>query len=538
MKHALGGLAKPSPHGLPGTPKLVWVSLLAGSLGLTLWTLRAAGGWGPGWVDRLFTDGVFLALYVPAVAVCAVRARRAPEERPAWVLFALALVAQAGGFLLFALFVRGQASPPSPSVADVGWLTYYPLAFAGLVMLVKRRLAGFDRTLLLDGIIGALATAAIAAAVLLGPIASQTGGSAAAVATNLAYPLGDLHMAALVVATLGLTRWRPGWSWSVLGLGFLVAAAGDTVYLFQASSGTYVQGTALDAAWPAMALMLAASGWLPVPKAEWRRTRSWSSLTAPLTFTALAMALVAYAAFSQLGVVATALAIATLVTSQVRTVETFLALRRLDRQATEGPAEVLLAALAARDSYTGAHSESVVGLAGAVARRLGLSSADTLAVEQVALLHDVGKIGIPDSILQKRGSLSAPEWEQMRRHPVIGAQIVAGTHSLSGLAPMIRAEHERWDGGGYPDGLRGDEIPLASRIGFACDAYHAMTSDRPYRAAMPRADAVRELERNSGTQFDPEVITALAEEIADAMEHQGGIAESGAPARLAGPVTS
>jgi anti-anti-sigma factor len=169
----------------------------------------------------------------------------------------------------------------------------------------------------------------------------------------------------------------------------------------------------------------------------------------------------------------------------------------------------LLAALEARDNYTGGHSEAVVRLAGRVARRLGLPERGVTEVEQVALIHDVGKIGVPDALLRKQGPLSRDEWDVMRRHPVIGAELVAGVTGLGHLAPAVRSEHERWDGRGYPDGLAGDEIPLASRIVLACDAWHAMRSDRPYRQALSAADALRELEENAGTQFCPATAEAL-----------------------------
>jgi HD-GYP domain-containing protein (c-di-GMP phosphodiesterase class II) len=134
-------------------------------------------------------------------------------------------------------------------------------------------------------------------------------------------------------------------------------------------------------------------------------------------------------------------------------------------------------------------------------------------VESVAMLHDVGKIAIPDGVLRKEGPLDEAEWELMRQHPVAGEQIVAATPPLAYLAPSIRAEHERWDGGGYPDGLAGDQIPIASRIVLACDAYHAMTSDRPYRRARPEDEARAELRRCAGTQFDPAVVAALLDVI-------------------------
>jgi diguanylate cyclase (GGDEF)-like protein/PAS domain S-box-containing protein len=169
----------------------------------------------------------------------------------------------------------------------------------------------------------------------------------------------------------------------------------------------------------------------------------------------------------------------------------------------------LLAALEARDQYTGEHSRIVVRLAQGVASELGLGEHDMLEVEQVAVLHDIGKVGIPDSILLKRGPLTDAEWQLMRQHPAVGERVVANTESLAHLAPAIRAEHERYDGGGYPDGLLANEIPIASRITLACDAYHAMTSDRPYRRALSRAQALAELRDNAGTQFDPDVVTAL-----------------------------
>jgi hypothetical protein len=163
----------------------------------------------------------------------------------------------------------------------------------------------------------------------------------------------------------------------------------------------------------------------------------------------------------------------------------------------------LVGAIDARDSYTGAHSRGVVGNAGAVARRLGLGDSEVIEVEQVALLHDVGKIAIPDSILRKPGPLTSEEWEVMRSHPVKGERLVRDTRALAHLATAVRAEHERWDGRGYPDGLAGREIPIASRVTFVCDAYDAMTTDRPYRRALAHSAARAELRDGAGSQFCP-----------------------------------
>jgi diguanylate cyclase (GGDEF)-like protein/PAS domain S-box-containing protein len=173
----------------------------------------------------------------------------------------------------------------------------------------------------------------------------------------------------------------------------------------------------------------------------------------------------------------------------------------------------LLSALTARDHYTGEHSKTVVRLAVAVARRMELDDETIHQVEQVALLHDIGKVGIPDAILQKSGPLTGSEWKLMREHPAIGARILAGTRTLAHLAPAVQAEHERFDGEGYPNGLGGSSIPVASRITLACDAYDAMTTDRPYRTSLGAAHAVKELVAGAGTQFDPDVIAALIAEI-------------------------
>jgi putative nucleotidyltransferase with HDIG domain len=172
--------------------------------------------------------------------------------------------------------------------------------------------------------------------------------------------------------------------------------------------------------------------------------------------------------------------------------------------------QALLSAIEARDSYMGDHSRSVAGLATQVARRMGLPEEEVAVVQQAAFLHDVGKVAIPDSILKKRGPLDDAELETMREHAALGARMVASIPGLAHLAPIIRATHERWNGEGYPDELSGEEIPLASRIVHACDAWHAMTSDRPYRKALGR-ETIHELHKNMGKQFDPRVVLALVE---------------------------
>ena len=178
----------------------------------------------------------------------------------------------------------------------------------------------------------------------------------------------------------------------------------------------------------------------------------------------------------------------------------------------------LFAALEARDGYTGDHSRAVVRHSVAVARRMGLSEEEVAEVEQAALLHDVGKIGLGDAILSKPQRLTDAEGEMMRMHPVVGEQLVVSTEGLAHLAPAIRAGHERWDGAGYPDGLKGEEIPFASRIVLVCDAFHAMTSDRPYRRALDVRNALAEVEKNAGSQFCPRTVEAFLAVVGQGME--------------------
>ena len=180
---------------------------------------------------------------------------------------------------------------------------------------------------------------------------------------------------------------------------------------------------------------------------------------------------------------------------------------------SRGAVAALAAAIDARDNYTLSHSKEVVELAGAVAKRLGLSGAEISQVRDGAMLHDVGKVAIPNEVLNKRGPLSAAEWKVMREHPVIGERILLRTPELVAIAPLVRHEHERWDGAGYPDGLAGEAIPIGSRIILACDAYNAMITARPYREPMDHEEAVAELRRAAGSQFDPVVVGALLHEL-------------------------
>lgn len=247
---------------------------------------------------------------------------------------------------------------------------------------------------------------------------------------------------------------------------------------------------------------------LDVPLREHLRVLSWVYLVdtalTPCGF-AVAVAAVAtpYAALAPLPLVGL---LALLARERQRRIDNALELGRAYR----GTAFLLGDLLEADDAYTGSHSREVVEISGAVAKQLGLVGEVRRSVELTALLHDIGKIRVLPEILNKPGPLTAEEREVMETHTIEGETMLLRVGGLlAAIGAFVRSCHEHYDGTGYPDGLAGEAIPLASRIVGCCDAFHAMTSDRPYRRARSVDDAIAELHRCSGTQFDPEVVDAL-----------------------------
>lgn len=177
--------------------------------------------------------------------------------------------------------------------------------------------------------------------------------------------------------------------------------------------------------------------------------------------------------------------------------------------ALQGTVEALAVLVEARDAFTGEHTKVVEEFAKKIAGEMGLEASEVRLIGMVGKLHDIGKVAIPDTILQKPGALSEEEWALMHKHPLIGSDVVSRVPTLRMTAPGIRGHHERWDGTGYPDGLAGEKIPLAARIVSVADCFSAMTTDRPYRAARSQAGALEELRRAAGTHFDPTVVNAM-----------------------------
>lgn len=181
-----------------------------------------------------------------------------------------------------------------------------------------------------------------------------------------------------------------------------------------------------------------------------------------------------------------------------------------EMEGAQGVVAALANAVEAKDSMTEHHCQRLAGLAHMLATATNLHPSSIKGVVFGALLHDIGKIGVSDLILKKPGVLTEEEWVEMRRHPIIGEQICRPLQSSREFAPIVRHHHERWDGAGYPDRLKGDEIPIGARIVSLVDAFDAMVHDRPYRRARPLDSVVAELSADAGRQFDPELVECFA----------------------------
>jgi two-component system cell cycle response regulator len=618
----------------------------------------------------VFDNWIYYGLLLGAAGACLARGVLGDGERGAWLALGIGVVSWTAGDLYWILFLRDDATVPFPSISDAFYLGFLPPAYVSLVLLLRTRLGDVPRSLWLDGLIGGLTVSALGAALVFQAVLDSTEGSPLAVATNLAYPLGDLLLLALVFGFLGLTGWRLERTWLVIGAGLAVFAVADSVYLYQAALGTYVEGTLLDAGWVVAIVLLAFGAWQPTTEPRHGELEGYQLVAIPSVFALLGLGLLVYDHFEQQNVLALVLASGAIVGVVVRMCVTFqermrllaqvreesltdaltglgnrrcfmldletrlrsvdgsesfvLALYDLDgfknyndsfghlagdallkrlaaklQEATsswgrayrmggdefciltesaptdadllvasaahalseqgEGflvtsaygaalipyeartPSDalrladtrmyahkesrrptihgqtsgVLLRAQSERDRALGQHAADVAELAQPVARRLGLADDELRRVQQVAELHDVGKFAIPDAILDKPGPLTSDEWELVRRHPVVGQRIVAAAPALADIADLVRATHERFDGGGYPDGLAGEDIPLVARIVAVCDAFDAMTSTRPYRPALSVDEALAELRRCAGTQFDPAVVSAFLAERAE-----------------------
>jgi diguanylate cyclase (GGDEF)-like protein/putative nucleotidyltransferase with HDIG domain len=613
-----------------------------------------------------FGKAAYWVVVIGASVLTLIRARSlGGREGLAWGLIGLGSLLWASADVYWTLVLADNAVIPVPSVADAGYLALYPLVFIGLCLLLSERIDGAPRTLWVDGLTAALAAGALSAAIVLQAVLDTVGGSPLGVATNLAYPFGDLILLAVVVAAFALRGWRADRTWMLLGIGIVLFWVADSYYLVTVANETYTYPSLFDGGWTACLVLFSVAAWQPTRRAVIAQDRGAARFTAfPIAFASLGLGILVVAALASLNAVAVLLAAASLLAVFARLIlslrenagmlvasreealtdaltglgnrralnrdleritsgrrdpaalalfdldgfkhyndsyghpagdallqrlgaklashvhvtgsayrmggDEFCVLLPLDpagdaeAQAADAAAaltehgdgfgitcsfggvavpheaaeaeealriadqrmyahkgggrtsarnqsrDVLLRALAERDPELGEHISGVAELAEAVARRLDLDAEHVEHVRHAAALHDVGKMAIPDAILDKPAALDDDEWQFIRRHTIIGERIVAAAPALRPVGALVRSSHERWDGAGYPDNLVGEQIPLGARIVSVCDAFDAMVADRPYRAGMDAADALAELRRCAGSQFDPAVVAAFA----------------------------
>ena len=304
-----------------------WVRLarVASLAGLALYALVIFAAPAQGRLEGFFDVWVYNALLVAATVIVGARAYLEPRERAAWTAFTAALACWTFGEIYTAA-VQPEAYP---SPADLGFIAFYPLVYVGMVALLRAHARSIGNMLWLDGLTASLAAGALAAAILVELVLKTTEGSRSTVATNLAYPLGDVLLLSAVFGVFSLTRWRPGHRWLLLGLGVLSTSFADAVYLFQSSSGTYVGGTWVDIFWPAAMLLIALAAWAEDRSGEELSVEGRPLLVVPATCALVAIGVLVYDHFDQLNLLALGLATATLLAVVVRLVMTFRENRRL-----------------------------------------------------------------------------------------------------------------------------------------------------------------------------------------------------------------
>ncbi len=615
----------------------------------------------------LLFDGTIVASGLACIAFAGRR------ERLPWLLIGAGICLWGAGDLYWINAVSQLESPPYPSPSDVLWLMFYPPVYFGLFLLLRARGLRFRASLFLDGMIGAFAVAALGTAIVLSSVIEAASGETLAVITNLAYPIADTTLLALVAVAFALTAWRPDPSWVLLAFGLMLFAAADSAYLYQVAQGTYVTGTVVDLGWVLCPVIVAFAA--AVPARPLRLVQpGLAMLVVPVLFAVLALGLLVWDHYHAVLGASLFLAAACVLTMVARMALTFhenveilleqtheaetdaltglhnrrrmmgdleralhashspvvfalfdlngfkeyndlfghpagdALLRRLGRSledavgdrgsayrmggdefcvlaqpaaggvdrlvddairslkeegggfavsaahgyvelprdaqdvvdalqladhrmyanknsvrasATEQSSKVLLAALLEHDPELGDHLHGVAELAVELGRAFDLEHAELETVRIAATLHDIGKLAIPEAILEKSGPLDDEERAFIRTHTLIGERIVGAAPSLAAAAVLIRSSHERFDGTGYPDRLRAGEIPLGSRIIAVCDAFDSMLSGRSYAPSKSVSAALEELQRNAGTQLDPVVVTAFCNLIARRAEIPG-----------------
>ncbi|MEA2332172.1 MAG: diguanylate cyclase [Thermoleophilaceae bacterium] len=315
-----------SKHGLRRVPGKALAGLIALALAAQLaWTLEPFGGEPASW---LFTDALYPLVLGLAAGSCFARAARVRRERQAWILLGAGLLVWLAAELVWAVLYEGMAEPPVPSLADGLYLAFYPLAFASILMLARARIGRVHRVLLVDGLLGGLVVATIAAALLHPAVIEGAAGDLSTLLTTSAYPIGDLALVGAILSVAALTSWRPGRAWSVLGAGLLLNAAADAGYIFAVSVGSYSGGTIFDWLYTAAAAVIAAAAWQQPPTRSHPAVGRWH-LLAPLGFASVALVVLVVGRFEPVPVAAVVLAALTLLVAVGRATNTYGLLRAL-----------------------------------------------------------------------------------------------------------------------------------------------------------------------------------------------------------------
>jgi GGDEF domain-containing protein len=312
----IGQMAVPSTQ-----PLLIRIALIAAAALLAAFALHAVLPIG---ADAFFTDGVYNGVLILASALTLARGIAVRAERAPWLLIGTAMTLWTAGDIYFAAALGDLDPVPIPSLADGFYLAFYPLAYAGLVLLVRARVERFHRALWLDGLIAALAVGALSAAVVVHAVSNSLGDAPTSeVAVNMAYPLADLGLLALVVAILAMTGWKPGRTWALLALGLLAFGVSDSRYLFQSATDAYTEGTLVDVGWPAALLIVAFAAWQPSTRHPRLALEGWRVMIAPAAFGTLCLGLLVWGTSGRLDWLALAFATAALLVVIVRMALTY-----------------------------------------------------------------------------------------------------------------------------------------------------------------------------------------------------------------------
>jgi diguanylate cyclase (GGDEF)-like protein len=467
-------------------------------------------------------DWVFDNAVLAAAALCVLRGVLRSGDRAAWLLIGAALGAWGGGDTLWTLTVADRATPPFPSIADAGYLALYPLAYVAIFLLLRSRIGSLRTSLWLDGVIGGLAVASVGTAIVFEAVLHTIGGSPAAVATNLAYPLADLTLIALVVWSLGVTGWRPGRTWGLIAAGLLAFSVSDSLYLYETAVGRYGEGGFTDLGWLGGAVLLAWAAWQPREPRLDVDLDGWSLAVMPVVFGLVALGVLAYDHFEQVNALPLALACGA----------TVAVIARMGLAFAENVAMI-------RGSRLEARTDVLTGLGN---RRKLYGDLEQLGErgEAVLVLFDLNgfkayndSFGHPagDALLARLGrNLAASVAGRGAAYRLGGDEfciVVPRTADEAELVVGAAAEALSEHGDAFSVTAAWGSVVVPTEAAGASDALR-LADERMYldkrasrRSVVRLIDerillaAVEELRRNAGTPFEPVLVEALVELLAE-----------------------